>query len=326
MSKNRYYHFDHESCTFVEVQPNRNRQLVRGGVLFVAALVLAVGLNWGFDLLGTPTQQELALKAENEALQKQLSQVEQRMADVSTELDELAETDQELYRTLLQAEAIPNDVRQLGVGGSDPYESFSRFSESTASLLHQTALQIDRLERQVGLQNSSFRELAELAAQREERLKQLPAIVPANGPVVSSFGMRMHPILGVRKMHAGIDVLVTTGTPVVATGDGVVKQTGYSSTYGKYVKIEHEASGHVTLYAHLSEIPRSTRRGKRVRRGEQIAFSGNTGRSTGPHLHYEVRDEQGRALNPINFLTPSMTPKQYLAMVEETKKATTPLD
>jgi murein DD-endopeptidase MepM/ murein hydrolase activator NlpD len=289
-------------------------------------LLLGLGAYWGIDLIGMPTQEEVALRDENDALREQLQTVEERMAGVSEELDDIAETDQELYRALLQAEPIPDDVRKVGVGGADPYESFDRFSENTSTLLRRTAEQMDQLERQVSLQNTSFRELSELAVMQEERMEELPAILPTDGPIVSSYGMRYHPILRVRKMHGGVDFLVSTGTPVMATADGVVSKAGYNSSYGKHIIIEHEASGHKTLYAHLSEIPRTTRKGKRVKRGEQIGLSGNTGRSTGPHLHYEVRDKDGRVLNPVHFFTPSMTPQQYLTMLEETQRETTSLD
>ncbi|ARA94570.1 MAG: M23 family peptidase [Bacteroidetes bacterium] len=325
MSRNRYYHYDHESCSFVEVQPDRRRLVVRGAALFVAALLLAGGMTWTLDRWFS-TPEELALQEENEILQQQLAQIEERMAGVSAELEQLAAADQDLYRALLQAEPIPEDVRQVGTGGADPYETFSRYSPEVSSLLRSTAEHIDRLERQVGLQNASFRELAELAAQREERLKQLPAIMPTDGPIVSSYGMRYHPILKVRKMHAGIDFLVHRGTPVVATGDGVIEETGYSSTYGRYVIIRHAKAGYKTLYAHLSEVPRTIRRGRAVKRGEQIGLSGNTGRSTGPHLHYEVRDLEGRTLNPVQFFSPTMTPQEYLALLKETEQHTISLD
>lgn len=325
MSRNRYYHYDHESCSFVEVQPDRGRLVVRGAAMVVAALLLAGGMTWTLDRLFS-TPEEMALQEENEVLQQQLTDIEDRMSSVSAELDQLASADQELYRALLQAEPIPEDVRQVGTGGADPYETFSRYSPGASSLLRNTAEQIDRLERQVGLQNASFRELAELAAMREERMKQLPAIMPTDGPIVSSYGMRYHPILKVRKMHGGVDFLVHRGTPVVATGDGVIAETGYSSTYGKYVIIKHTAAGHKTLYAHLSEVPREIRRGRSVERGQQIGLSGNTGRSTGPHLHYEVRDLEGRTLNPVHFFSPTMTPQEYLALLEETEQHSISLD
>ncbi|HET6568366.1 MAG TPA: M23 family metallopeptidase [Rhodothermales bacterium] len=315
MAKNRYYYYDHDACAFVEVGETRSRSSVRLSALTAVVLVLAFATVWLLEgRLVTPY--EVALKAENQALQQQLSSTRTRMKRFSTELAQMAKVDQSLYRTLLQADPIPQDVRQAGAGGSDPYQSFDRFSPSTATLLHRSAEQLDQLERQINVQNASYRELTRLAEKRSEWLAQMPAIVPADGPVVSSFGMRMHPILHINRMHAGIDVLVRSGSPVVATGDGVVKATGRNRGFGNYVQISHPATGYTTLYAHLSSIPKDIRPGKKVKRGERIALSGNTGLSTGPHLHYEVRDSNGHPLNPIYFFAPSMTPHEYRKLLK----------
>lgn len=156
-------------------------------------------------------------------------------------------------------------------------------------------------------------------------LAQLPALMPANGRIVSGFGMRYHPILRVRKVHAGIDILLRQGTPVYASGDGIVREAAYSSTYGNYVEIEHPKAGYTSRYAHLSEFASGLKVGKTVTRGEQIALSGNTGRSTGPHLHYEVRGKDGQALDPIAFVAPTLSPQQYRALRAEADAAETPL-
>lgn len=325
MPRNRYYYYDHESCSFVEVKTKRSRIYLHGFALLVVAFLLASAISWGVDEF-TQTPQEMALMAENDVLQRELSRISKRMDTYSTQLEKLSEADQHLYRTLFQAEPISDDIRQVGVGGSDPYERFGRFSTTTASLLRETSTKLDKLERQIGLQNTSYRELTNLARDRENQLKQMPAILPASGPVVSGYGVRRHPILRVHKMHNGIDVLVDTGSPVVSSGDGRVEKAEFSASYGNHVVIQHPASGYSTLYAHLSEIPRGVQPGKEVKRGEVIGISGSTGRSTGPHVHYEVRDAEGNTLNPILFFAPSMTPEQYKALVEETEGSTISLD
>lgn len=325
MPRNRYYYYDNESCSFVEVKAKRSRTYLQGAAVLVVAFLLASAISWGVDEF-TKTPQELALMAENEVLQKELTKISRRMDAYSNQLEQLSEADQELYRTLFQVDPISEDVRQVGVGGVDPYERFGRFSSSTGSILRETSEKLDKLERQIGLQNSSYRELSKLANDREEQLKQLPAILPANGPVVSGFGLRRHPILRVRKMHHGIDVLVDTGSPVVASGNGVVRTAEFSASYGNHVVIDHPATGYSTLYAHLSEIPSGIRPGKEVKRGEAIGISGSTGRSTGPHVHYEVRDADDRTINPIFFFAPSMTPQEYGKLVQETEQSTISLD
>lgn len=325
MSKNRYYHYDHETCSFVEVKPKRTRVYAQLTALGVGALVLATVFTLALDRM-MESPQELALQEENQALQQQLDLAGQRIDDFAADLKELSATDQTLYRLLLQADPISEDVRQVGVGGSDPYEQFDRFSASTSSLLKTTTQKLDQLERQLSLQNTSYRELAKLARDQERWLNQMPAIMPTDGRVTSFFGMRNHPILKIVKMHPGVDIPVPRGSAVYATGDGVVEKAGYTSGYGLRVLIQHPIAGYKTLYAHLSKIPPHMTPGRLVKRGEQIALSGNTGLSVAPHVHYEVQDLDGRKLNPIRFFAPSMTPQQYKLLLAASKSTSVSLD
>ncbi len=325
MAKNRYYYYDEETFSFVELKTKRSRLAKQGGVLLLVALVLAGFLTWGIDrVVGTP--EELALIHENAVLQEQLQKVRERMSDFSAQLNALAQSDQELYRTILQADPISEDVRQVGVGGADAYDEFDAFTPPTRTLLRETAAQLDQLERQMNLQNESYRNLASLAEKRSEWLAEMPAILPAEGPVVSGHGQRFHPILRINRMHHGIDILVPRGTPVHASGDGVIAEAGRNSGFGKYVKIKHNVTGYTTIYAHLSEIPAGIVRGKVVKRGEQIGLSGNTGLSAAPHLHYEVRGSDGRSVNPVYFFLPSMTPEQYREMFARVEATDSSLD
>jgi murein DD-endopeptidase MepM/ murein hydrolase activator NlpD len=325
MAKNNFFYYDHDACRFVEVQTTSKRRLLIGAGIGAGLLLVALVLTLVMDQFMT-TPQEVALMDENVALQDQLEDVQGRISIVAGELDVLRSDDENLYRTLLQAEPVSEDVRQVGVGGSDPFESFNRFSPATASLLSETSDQIEFLERQIGLQSDSFRELLDLASDREKALTELPAIVPSEGAIVSGYGLRDHPVLKVRRMHYGIDVAVWTGTEVVATGDGVIKAVGRGSSLGNYVKIEHPNAGYISVYGHLSKIPKETRRGVHVKRGDMIAFSGNTGLTSAPHLHYEIHDKNGRALNPLAFLAPSMTPSAYQKLLRETTRSTVSLD
>ena len=324
MARNRYYYYVHESCAFVEARPRRTRYVVHATIVGVAALLLSAGFTWSFDRM-TQTPQEIALEAERTALQQQLALARLKMQRFSDQLAELSETDEEVYRTLLEAEPIPEQTRRVGVGGADAYERFDGYTPQTASLLRQSSQLMDQLERQIALQNASYRELAHLAEERSEMLAQLPALMPTSGRIVSGFGMRHHPVLRVRKMHTGIDILVRQGTPIYAAGDGIVRTMTYSPTYGNYVEIEHPEAGYTSVYAHLSAFAGGLKLGKVVKRGEQIALSGNTGRSTGPHLHYEVRGKEGQALDPVEFVAPTLTPQQYRALRAEADAAQSPL-
>jgi len=323
MPQNNYFYYDHETCSFVEVKPDPKKTWFRWGVIGGGVAILALLFTFLLDGF-VPSVEQMTLQAENEALEHELELVRERMTDLSMELSELSEADQALYRTLFEAERMSDDMRQLGVGGTDPRERFDGYSSHPATLLRQLSEELDGLERKVSLQGSSFRELRALASTHQERMRQIPAILPADGPVVSGFGARYHPILQVRRHHAGIDIVLDIGTPIYSTGEGVVRETGRQAGYGKYVIVDHPETGYSTLYAHLSEI--QTRAGQTVGRGERIALSGNTGRSTGPHLHYEVRDSNDRAIDPMKFIAPSMSPRKYQHLVMAAERSGVSLD
>ncbi len=325
MANNRYYYYDAETCSFVELKPKRTRLYAQVSGILVSAVIMALVITWGIDRL-YQSPEEVALRQENEALQTQLSNASERMSDFSDKLSQLELRDRELYRGLLQVDPISEDVRRVGVGGVDEFQDFSRFSASTSALLGETSQQLNQLELKVGLQNTSYRELADLASDHEDWLAQMPAILPSDGPVVSGYGMRNHPILGYRRMHYGIDILVPTGTPIIAPGDGVIKERGVSGSFGNFLRVEHPLTGYVTLYAHLSRIPNHIRVGTKVSRGEKIAYSGSTGLSKSPHLHYEVHDKDGNAVNPIFFFAPSMTPQKYKELLAASEASEVSLD
>ncbi|GMQ82075.1 MAG: M23 family metallopeptidase [Rhodothermia bacterium] len=325
MAKNSYYYYDNDACCFIEVKETRSKIYSRTLLIIAGSLALSIALTLGMDRF-VQTPQELALTEENDALQQQLADVSDRISAVSDELLRLGDLDQSLYRTLLQTDPISEDIRQVGVGGTDPFPEFRGFSPSTSALLEQTSSQLGQLERQVGLQNASYRELVDLAREREVVMAEMPAIIPTEGPIISGFGVRFHPVLKVDRMHNGVDILVRSGTPVVSAADGVILQVSSGSGLGILVKVQHPNAGYVTVYGHLSKVATGMRRGKKVSRGEIIGYSGNTGLTSGPHLHYEVRDVYGKALNPVFFLAPSMTPATYQKLVDQTERTTISLD
>lgn len=324
MPKNKYYYYDHEACTFLEVQPDRHKTLLQSAFVIALAFVLAGAGMWVvYETSSTP--KELALQQENEALQQQLAANGERFADLSERLDHLAATDRDLYRTVFQADPISEEVRQVGVGGAAETE-FDGFSEAASSLLRENSSALDKLERQMNLQRESYAELMDLARERAETIPQMPAILPTSGALTSGFGMRFHPIHRVRKMHAGVDFLVNTGTPIYATGDGIVQVAGVSSGYGKNIRIRHPKAKRTTLYAHLSRFADGIRPGTRVKRGDVIGYSGNTGLSTSPHLHYEIRGANGAPINPVYSFAPGVQPSEYQELVRAAESANAPLD
>jgi murein DD-endopeptidase MepM/ murein hydrolase activator NlpD len=324
MPRNSYYYYDHESCSFVEVKRDPIRAAIRLGAWLGLSLVLAAAGTWGIYST-TSTPKELALQEENRTLRHQLVDNRGRFSQLETRLGALAEMDRDLYRTIFQADPISHDVRQVGVGGAGD-ERFDRFSSSAARLLRENAQSIERLERQVGLQRSSYDELLALARQRAEAIPQMPAILPIQGTMTSGFGMRRHPILRVHRMHNGVDFSVPIGTAVYATGDGIVEHVGHHRGFGLMVRIRHPKAERITVYAHLSRTPDDIVPGTRVKRGQVIAFSGNSGLSTAPHLHYEVHELNGEPLNPLYTFAPGVRPSEYMALVRIAESENAPLD
>jgi murein DD-endopeptidase MepM/ murein hydrolase activator NlpD len=295
----------------------------------VAALVAVVGAV-GFGALAPPSTSpvEVAQAEEISVLRGQLESANARLVSFSEELDDLAETDRELYRTVLDAEPISEDEFRMGVGGAGDGR-FTRYSAPTADLLSETSETFDRLERQLALQSRSYRELRDLASERDAVLRQQPALLPLkDARLTSGFGMRYHPILRVRRMHAGVDFPTAVGTPLYATGDGRVRFVGRRGGYGTVVEVEHPLAGKLTRYAHLSRVADGVRPGTAVRRGQTIAYSGNSGLSTAPHLHYEVRklDAEETPLDPVATFVPDVSPAEYRALVEAARSPAVSFD
>ena len=324
MSKKRYY-YDPQSCRYVEDKWGglySGRQLLWVAVL---ALPIAFLLSLIIDTVDE-TPQEVALKTEKAVLEEGIEEFGDRVDMYARQLERLEESDRELHRVLLGVEPISEDVRRLGVGGSDPYEEFDRLGSPTGTLLKETAQGLDQIESRINLQGASLRDLMTLANEQMDRNEQMPAILPASGRVVSGFGMREHPIFGGRRMHYGIDISVPQGSPVVASAAGRILKRAYSTSYGHHVIISHPASETETLYAHLSEIDDTIRRGREIKRGERIGLSGNSGHSVAPHVHFEVRNARGIAKNPISFMSPSMTPAEYEKLKQDSERETRSLD
>lgn len=326
MPKNSYYYYDHEACTFKEVEPSKTRWVVQAGIVLVLAFAFTAAGVWTISTTRTsPT--ELAQQEEIDVLQNQLATANSRLTSFSDRLEQLSETDRELYRTVLNADPISEDEFQVGVGGSRG-EDYNRFSGSTAHLLREASDTFDRLERQFTLQTRSFEELERLAREREDVIKQQPAILPLrNARLTSGFGMRYHPILRRVRLHAGVDFPTAVGSPIYATGDGTVAFTGSRSGYGNVLEINHPRAGRKTRYAHLSRMAPGIRPGVEVHRGQLVAYSGNTGLSTAPHLHYEVRRlSDDEPLNPVATFVPGVSAGEYQELLQAAQAETASFD
>lgn len=280
---------------------------------------LFVGMGFGagsFILLlwifGSPSEKELRI--ENSRLLAQYNLLSRRLDDALGVMQGIQQRDDNLYRVVLQADPVADAVRKAGYGGTNRYEEL--MDMANADLVVNTTQKMDMLNRQLYIQSKSFDEVVELFKDHDEMLKSIPAIQPVANKnlkyTASGYGMRIDPIYKTAKFHAGMDFSANIGTPVYATGDGVVKKAGWQSGYGKIIIINH-GFGYETWYAHLNDY--DVRVGQKVVRGEVIGEVGNTGKSTGPHLHYEVH-VKGKVVNPVNYYFMDLSAEDYDKMIE----------
>lgn len=310
------YRFNPDSLSYDRIEISIKKRIIKIFPLLGASIIMAFLLYFfvfGY-LIDSPKEKKLInenskLLLQYEILSKKLDQIEQVLSDIQYR-------DDNLYRTIFEAEPISNTVRNAGFGGANRYEGLEGFDNS--DLIINTTKKLDRITKKLYIQSKSYDEVVNLAKNKEQRLKSLPAIQPILNKeltrISSYFGMRFDPVYkGTKKHHDGIDFTAPVGTNIFSTGDGVVEEIEYSRRgYGNHVIINH-GFGYKTLYAHLHKI--NVKPGQKVKRGEIIGEVGNTGKSVGPHLHYEVH-KNGRAVDPINFFYLDLSPEEYDKMIE----------
>ncbi len=296
MPKTRLYRYSTDGLVFREVRWGRTRLATLGMVLGMVLLAIAAEVNQRYDdPIGLGIVQNAALLRENRVLREQLKFIGSRIEKVQKNLDNLGDQGNE-FRLRADLTPLDPDVEQAGTGGTDERVEFGT-SRSVGDLLNNIRGMVSRVEQEAQLQATSYAEVSRKLDEDKVRFTHLPAVKPMDGFYSYDFGMRLHPILGIYRPHQGIDIVASQGTPVHATADGVVEYAGRESGLGLMVTINHGYSIKTT-YGHLSKI--LVREGQKVKRGDLIARSGNTGLSTGPHLHYEVR-VNGVAHNPRDY-------------------------
>ena len=256
-----------------------------------------------------------ALKSQLADYEIQVKLLEKKSLDMQTKLDDLSSMDDHVYREIFGADPISNDIRKAGTGGSDKYISLDQLRDGEKiKKLHQ---RLDNMENQSKIQQKSYEKLIVMAKNKIKMLASIPAIQPVSNKnlrrIASGFGYRIDPIYRTRKMHKGLDFSAPTGTKIYATGDGVIKKVKRARWgYGTHVVIDH-GYGYTTLYGHMSRA--SVKQGQRVKRGQQIGLVGSTGKSSGPHLHYEVA-KNGVQVNPIGYFYNDLTTEQYEEIIK----------
>jgi murein DD-endopeptidase MepM/ murein hydrolase activator NlpD len=266
-----------------------------------------------------PSPKEKMLNRELEQLKYQFTTLNQQLDVMASVVEDLHQKDVEVHRLIFGIESIDDDVWNAGTGGADRLQDIALYRNS-GKLIKTTLDKTTRLEAQLNIQKNSLESLLEMANDRENYLASIPSIKPVQGvirekniPLLSGFGMRIHPVHKIARMHTGIDFTAPVGTPIRATGNGkVITVKKESSGYGHHVIIDH-GYGFKTLYAHMSKI--DAKEGQLVTKGQKIGAIGNTGTSTAPHLHYEVLI-QDRPVNPIKYCMDGLTPEEYKELVD----------
>jgi len=265
------------------------------------------------------------LEREMKFLKTQIEDLNDQIDTLEVFANDLQDKDDNVYRSIFGAEPFPDYLRKGGVGGSDRYKNMRGYASSEGII--ETQKRISRLQRSFVSQSKSYQQIFDLANAQEEMLQSIPAIQPVSNKelkrLASGFGMRIHPIYKIAKMHTGLDFTADVGTEIYATGDGVVEAVDSKlSGYGHHVMIQH-GYGFETLYAHMSRV--AVRPGQKVTRGEVIGYVGNSGASTGPHLHYEVI-KNGEKVDPAFYFYSDITPEQYEDMLQRAANANQSFD
>ena len=292
-----------------------------------AVLFIGIGAGIGFFFLFHwlfPSPEEARLRQQNKAAMQQVQLLERRAKQMQLVVADLQDRDQNLYRVLLGAD--PVSISEL-TGESEREAYYDSIAVMTNSqLLGRLHRNMDQLEAQLYQQSKSYDEVVKAAKNQSQRMACIPAIQPVLNEdlkrMASGYGWRVDPVYHVRRFHSGMDFTAPTGTEVMATGNGVVDFVGWKQGYGNTIIINH-GFGYETLYAHLSK--QLCRAGQKVSRGDIIAEVGSTGKSTGAHLHYEVR-VQGSPQDPSNYYFYDLSPEQYDRMLRLNQNAGDMLD
>ncbi|MCI5581448.1 MAG: M23 family metallopeptidase [Phocaeicola plebeius] len=308
-----YYIYNPKTRTYDRIYPTLRQRVMS----YLRRLFVGMGLGAGSFLLlllafGSPSEKDL--RVENSRLLSQYHILSSRLDEALGVMQQLQQRDDNFYRVIMQSDPVAEGLRTPNYSKTNRYEEL--MDMANAKLVVNTTRQMDLLERQVYMQSQSFDEVVDLCRRHDEMLACIPAIQPvANKDLrqtASGYGNRIDPIYKTVKFHAGMDFSAFTGTPVYATGNGVVRKAGWEGLYGNCIEIDH-GFGYLTRYAHLQKI--EVRMGQKVVRGQTIGRVGSTGKSTGPHLHYEVH-VKGKVVNPINYYFMDLSADDYDRMIQ----------
>lgn len=317
MSNRATYRYNPETDNFERIYPSLKSRLIRLAAFLVCSIVFGGGLFFLiFIVFGTPD--EASLRKENSELKTRYNVLNRRLDNSLKIMNDIQNRDDNFYRVMMQMEPMSRSQRFAGLDNEKRYKDLRELSDN--GLVKLLTQRLDLFDRQLYAQSVSFDQLREEAGKQKDKLSHIPSIIPIDVKdytMSSGYGYRRDPVYGTTKFHAGLDFAAKSGTPVFATGDGQVEVADRRSGYGNCIDISH-GYNYITRYAHLSEILVAP--GQQVRRGDLIGRVGSTGKSTGPHLHYEVRFKD-EPQNPVNYYFMDLTPEQYAEMVQLAENA-----
>ena len=310
MARIKYY-YDTETCRYERVKTSPSDILFNVLGVLSLSLALAVGLLFIYSSY-FESPKELLLKNELQEMEFYYNSLSEKVDQLSRLAEEMTYRDDNIYRSVLGSEPLDAAVRNAGTGGADRYADIRNKKFVNKDKVMQLTKSVDQLRRKLYIESKSQDEVVTLAKEKEKLFSAIPAIRPLRSDEIShlasGYGMRIHPVYKVRRMHPGIDFSAPVGTPIYATADGVVQKVEFSfSGYGKMVDIDH-GFGYMTRYAHMHGF--AVRRGQKIKRGELIGYVGNTGLSTGPHLRYEVHIN-GKVVNPVYYFFNDLNAEDY---------------
>jgi murein DD-endopeptidase MepM/ murein hydrolase activator NlpD len=323
MSKIKY-RFNTKSLTYEKDIVSWRKRITQMLSYLVTGLVFAtITIVLAYKYLDSPKEKQLQREIAELTLQYEL--LNNRMDLVADVLDDIEERDNNIYRTVFEAEPIAEPIRKAGFGGVDRYKALQGFASS--GLMTEASKRLDKISKQLYIQSKSFDEVVNLVKNKEQLLASIPAIQPVSNKdlkhLPGGYGWRTHPIYKTPEFHPGMDFAAPTNTEIRATGDGTVSlASNIANGYGNHVIINH-GYGYETLYGHMTKY--IVRVGQKVKRGQLIGFVGSTGLSTAPHVHYEVH-KNGQTVNPINFYYSDLTPEQYQKLIELSSQSSQSFD
>lgn len=322
MDKKAYYIYNPATDNFERVYPSLKSRLKHwGGILFLSMIV--GGGMFVLAYFGFANRTERELREENTRLRTQYNVLQRRVDASMKVMEQIRNRDDNFYRVMMQMDPMTVSRRNAGFDYERSYASMRGMTDE--ALIGSLSSQIDLLDRQLYSQSQSFDQLRRAAGEQKVKLDHVPGVFPLDREGVnisSGYGVRRDPVSGTRKLHEGIDFIAQTGTPVYATADGKVTVAGRKGGFGNCVEIAH-GFNYLTRYAHLSEL--LVEEGVDVKRGDLVGKVGSTGKSTTPHLHYEVIFK-GESENPINYFYLDLTPDDYAVMLQQAEDAGQVLD